>query len=352
MYDTIYVEKNKSSRFCVYFYKDASQWVVFKDICGIKAKKIAVICSDTIENEVWKTWCDAFPKEEIYKLTETDDMKNSGISEFISKRKEDYVFVVLSDSFVLDVLYQTLSVNESKISMVMVPVTPYSMFAGISIRPLVNETGTVIRKEILPQAVYVDLSILTKASPLQFLDGIASAFKLSISYKASMFEWMISNMYELTDGEEESVFELVQRGFMVWKERIEKDTAKERSYLPYAEDFRYLLKSANNELSEADLTSLALVCQTYLSWKKELLSMEEFYEIRDMFVFFGLSITQTFASVDELLEVMSKKNLALCCAEECVYIRKLGKLAVDTAPTAELVKEALEQIYFDEDANE
>lgn len=352
MYDTIYVEKNKSSRFGVHFYKDASQWDVFKDICGLKAEKMAVICSDTIDNNVWKAWCDSFPKEEIYKLTEADCAKRSDIAEFISERKKEYVFVILSDSLVLDVLYRVLSADDSKIAMVMVPVTPASMFTGVSIRPLADEAGVVSRKELLPKAVYVDLSILITASPLQFLDGIASAFKLSISYKSSMFEWMISNMYELTDGEEESVAELVQRGFSVWKERIEKDTAKDRSLPLYAEDFRCLLKTANKELSEADLTSLALVCQTYLSWKKELLSMEEFYEIRDMFVFFGLSITQTFASADELFNLISNMKLTLFDAKECVYIRKLGKLAIDTAPAKELIKEALEQIYFDEDANE
>ena len=36
--------------------------------------------------------------------------------------------------------------------------------------------------------------------------------------------------------------------------------------------------------------------------------------------------------------------------ENCVYIRKLGKTVVDASPSKELIKEALEQIYFNEEA--
>ena len=37
--------------------------------------------------------------------------------------------------------------------------------------------------------------------------------------------------------------------------------------------------------------ALGTVAAAYISWKKEMLSMEEFYEIRDMFVPFYLPIS-------------------------------------------------------------
>jgi len=226
----------------------------------------------------------------------------------------------------------------------------HALFQDISIRPLIDENGETIRKEWYPQAVYVDVSVLAKTSPLEFRNAIASAFKLAISHKASMFEWMISNMYELTDCVEEAICELLERGFNVMKERIEKDTAKERAISVYAKDFYALMKKADSELSFADCMSLALVCQTYLSWKKDLISMEEYYEIRDMFVFFGLSITETFATADELTDILMNSDADIIKRENCVYIRKLGKTVVDASPSKELIKEALEQIYYNEEA--
>lgn len=348
MYETIYIEKNKSNRFGVYFYEDATQWNVFKDICGMNEQKLAVICSECIKNDAWKAFADSFTKEDVFRLSEKNrDIINDFI---VKKSEENFTFVVLSDTSVMKALYENITSDVSKGSFVCVPVTPEALFQDISIRPLIDENDETIRKEWYPKAVYVDVSVLSKTSPLEFQNAIASAFKLAISHKASMFEWMILNMYELTDCEKEAICELLERGFNVMKERIEKDTAKERAVSSYGKDFYDLMKKTDSELSFADCMSLALVCQTYLSWKKDLISMEEYYEIRDMFVFFGLSITETFATADELMDILINSDADITKKEKCVYIRKLGKTVVDASPSKELIKESLEQIYYNEEA--
>lgn len=349
MYETIYIEKNKSTRFGVYFYQDAMQWNIFKDVCGLNDSKTAIICNESIKNEAWRSFVDTYDTANICKLKDQNAEYGNLLKTFIEEKQTGYTFIILADTLVMDLLYDNLSKDNQKISFICVPVTPFALFSDVTIRPIANDDGEILRKEIYPNAVYVDVSILTQASPLDFLDAIASAFRLSVSYKASMFEWMISNMYELTDGEETAICELLEKGFNVTNERIMKDTAKDRALPVYGKEFYDLLQYANNELSEADLTSLSLVCQTYLSWKNDFLSMEEYYEIRDMFVFFGLSITETFASADELFDNIANKFFN---RENDLYIRKLGKITLDKASTNKLVKEALEQIYYDEQSNE
>ena len=349
MYETIYVEKNKSSRFGIYFYDDVAQWNVFKDICELNDRNLAVICSENIVNDAWKAFADSFAKEDAFYLSE----KNAdSISDFITMKNADYTFIVLMDTFVMETLYKNITSDIIKCSYICVPVTAESLFHGVTIRPLIDDNGEITRKELFPKAVYADVSVLTKASPMEFQNAIAAAFRLAISHKASMFEWMISNMYELTDCEETAIWELLERGFYVIKERIEKDTAKERALSAYGNDFYNLIKMADSKLSFADCMSLALVCQTYLSWKKDLISMEEYYEIRDMFVFFGLSITETFSTPDELMDILMKSDGDIIKKENCVYIRKLGKTVVDVSPSKELIKESLEQIYYDEEVND
>lgn len=352
MYETIYIEKNKSNRFGIYFYEDASKWNVFKDICGLNGQKFALICNAEIANDEWKAFADSFNKDDILYLSDADCRKNDCIVDFITKKNADYTFVVLMDTLVMSTLYENLTKDISKFSFVCVPVRPEALFQGVSIRPRTDENGEISRKELYPKAVYADVSVLSTASPLGFQDAVAAAFNLAISHKASMFEWMISNMYELTDCEEEAICELLERGFSVIKERIEKDTAKDRAITTYGDGFYKLMKIANPDLSFAECMSLAMVCQTYLSWKKDLISMEEYYEIRDMFVFFGLSITETFATANELMDIVSKNYIDMMTNETQVYIRKLGKLVVEASASETLIKEALEQIYYDEEANE
>ena len=348
MYETIYVEKNKTSRFGVHFYKDSSDWKIFLDICGVDEKKIAIICSNNIQNDTWKALMEGMPSDDVYKISE--DSVND-LCQFLDAKK-GYTMVVFSEPAVMEALSVTLISEDAKLSFVCVPVTPFAQFAGVSILPQCDENGEVTRKEILPKGVYVDVSILKNASPVAFQGAIASAFRLAISYKASFFEWMISNMYELLDGEEEAICEFLERGYNVQKERIEKDTAKERSISLYANDFYNVLSGVTSETSEADLWALSMVCQSYLSWKKELLSMEEYYEIRDMFVFFGLGISETFATDTELLEATENMKNELFNRDTAVYIRKIGKLLVEEAPSKELVREAFSQIYYNELDNE
>ncbi len=346
MYETIYIEKNKSSRFGVYFYQDSTQWNVFEEICGIAKENTAVICNNYIKNDAWKAFADSYANADVLRLKENEEA--TVLHDFLIEKK-NYTFIILADSFVMNYLYENITAEEGKISFISVPVTPCALFDGITIRPQTDAQDLVLRKELFPKAAYVDVSLLSKATPLEFQDGIASAFRLCVSHKASMFEWMISNMYELTDNEEEAVCELLERGFNVWKERIEKDTAKERALTIYGEEFYNLLKLADKDLSEAELISLSVVCQTYLSWKKELISMDEYYEVRDMLVFFGLSITETFATAEKMLKIW-KEKISINNKESTAYIRKVGKVILESVSSVELVKEALEQIYYDEQA--
>lgn len=348
MCESIYIEKNKSSRFGIHFYQNSNEWNSFLGFNGINPEKTAVICSKTLQNTTWSKYLNEIADDLILCLSEQDKDGSERVCGFLKQYKKDYTFVIFAETFIMEVFNDAIFTEATKLSYVLVPVTPFAMFDGVSIRPRIDENGEIVNKEILPRGVYVDVSILLQAKSCDFLGGIACAFRLAISNKVSMFEWMISNLYELLDCEEDTICEFLMRGYYIYKERIEKDTAKERVLPVYGIDFYQVLSSIPSDMSEADLWALSMVCQTYISWKKELLSMEEYYEIRDMFVFFGLSITETFATVDELMAVLEQSNVAFKNAGACVYIRKIGKIVVNETPSAELVKEAFKQIYFDE----
>ena len=352
MYETIWIEKNKSSRFGVHFYEDASKWELFKENCGISNKKQVLICNKTIDKEEWNSFTNQFTSEDCLKIDDSMLSDGSALRAFFDKYDKNVIYIILMDEVVSKFLYQYSNADDIRNSFISIPVTSSILFDALTIRPTVDESGEIVRKEWFPQAVYMDVSLLNNASPAEFQNAIAGAFRLSISYKASLFEWMISNMYELTDGDRCALCEFMERGINVVKERLEKDTAKERAIPVYGYDFYKIFKNISEDMPVADLLSLSMVCQTYLSWKKEHISMEEFYEIRDMFVFFGLSITEDFATPEELMDTARKLNLDLLKNNECVYIRKVGKIKIDQAADEDLITEALSQIYFDENTNE
>lgn len=353
MCETIYIEKNKTNRFGVHFYKNSAEWKIFLDICGIKEDKLAVIYNSGISDEAWKSIAESYADADIYGLTAGCEMAcKEELHKFITERIAEYTFVIMAEPFIMNTIRDDMTPECAKMSYVCVPVTPAAHFSGISLRPKFDINDEMICKEVLPKGVYVDMSILKEASPLSFQGAVAAAFRLAIANKASLFEWMISNMYELTDVESEAIEEFLQRGYLVQKERIEKDTVKERALSAFGSEFLYVFREAFKDISEADALSLAIVSQACLSWKKELLSMDEFYEIRDMLVFFGLPITETEFGIDDFMSYLKTAHNPWTKAKEVVYIRKVGKTIVDARPSEELLKDAFSQVYYDEEANE
>lgn len=349
MYETIYIEKNKSTRFGIHLYEDSSQWQLFCENCQITGKKSAAIYNTSLPEDAWYSLAKSF--DISLKLDEKDNDAAHKMRMFLDKNKE-CTFIIFSNPFIMEMLQNIINADDHKLSYVLIPVTPFALLDSVSVKPKTDAAGEIICKELFPQGIYVDTSIILNASAKDFLGGIASAFRLAISHKASMFEWMIYYLYELLDCEEDTVKELLCRGYNVYKERIEKDTAKERSLPFYGINFYKIIKESELVATEADLWALAMVCQSYLSWKSNLLSMEEYYEIRDMFVAFGLSITETEVTDETFMIRMADSKYNILKDKETVLIRKLGKVLLYEVPAKELVQEAFAQIYFNEEANE
>ncbi len=351
MCETIYIEKNKSSRFGIHFYENANQWKVFLHNCNIVEDKLAFLYYKKTENNVWKTLAEE-NAEHFFAISKPDEAILSGLRAFVDTHIKDYTFVVLAEACVLNAFRSILTSQDAKISFICVPVSSAAHFEGFSLRPKFDLDSNLICKEFLPKGVYVDLSTVKEATPGSFHTAITVAFRMAISYKVSMFEWMISNMYELTDMESEAVEELVKKGYEVLKERIEKDTIKERSIPLYGEAFYTFFRKNMQDISKTEAIALSLVAQTCASWKKELLTMDEFYEVRDMLVFFGLPITQTTVSPDEFMRILQEECNPWSEMAEDTYIRKVGKIISEEKPDKALLKVVMEQIYFDENANE
>ena len=77
--------------------------------------------------------------------------------------------------------------------------------------------------------------------------------------------------------------------------------------------------------------------------------MEEYYEIRDMFVPFGLGISQIKCKPDDLVTLLKKEMENI---SEFLLLKKLGKTVLCNEINDEIMKLAAEELYFDESAND
>uniref|UniRef100_UPI0040568679 3-dehydroquinate synthase n=1 Tax=Acetatifactor sp. TaxID=1872090 RepID=UPI0040568679 len=204
----------------------------------------------------------------------------------------------------------------------------------------------------MPRLVYMNLSVLKSLDDRQYFAGFAEIMKHGIIKDAIFYEWLIENMYEICDRDLDILEEMVMRSSSVKKLVVEKDPTEQgdRALLNLGHTIGHAIEKAKNfELYHGECVALGIVAAAYISWKKELLSMEEYYEIRDMFVPFYLPISIDNIDPEEILRLTKSDKKMEAGKIKFVLLKKIGKAIIDTTVTDEEILAAINEINFSEE---
>ena len=208
----------------------------------------------------------------------------------------------------------------------------------------------------MPRLVYMNLATLKTLEERQYYSGFAEVMKSALIKDAIFYEWLIENMYEICDRDLSVLEEMVMRSCTIKKLVVEKDPTEQgdRALLNLGHTIGHAIEKAKNfELYHGECVALGTVAAAYISWKKELLSMDEFYEIRNMFVPFYLPISIDDINPQEILELTKSDKKMEAGKIKFVLLKKIGKAIIDKSVTDEEILAAINEIYFsEEDAHE
>ena len=208
----------------------------------------------------------------------------------------------------------------------------------------------------MPKLVYMNVSALKQLDDRQFYAGFAEVMKSGLIKDAMFYEWLLDNMYEIHDREDAVLEEMVMRSCTVKKLVVEKDPKEQgdRALLNFGHTIGHAIEKAMNfEMLHGECISLGMVAAAYISWKHNWLSMEEYYEVRDMLVPFNLPITIDAINPEEILKLTKSDKKMEAGQIKFVLLKKVGKAVIDKTVTDEEILEAVREIYFsDEDAKE
>ncbi len=208
----------------------------------------------------------------------------------------------------------------------------------------------------MPRLVYMNLAVLKTLDDRQFFAGFAEVMKHGLIKDASFYEWLISNMYEICERDMDTLEEMVMRSCTIKKLVVEKDPTEQgdRALLNFGHTIGHAIEKAKNfELYHGECVALGVVAAAYISWKKELLSMEEYYEIRDMFVPFYLPITVENIEPEQIVELTKSDKKMEDGKLKFVLLKKIGEAVIDRSVTEEEILAAVKEIYYsEEDAHE
>lgn len=204
----------------------------------------------------------------------------------------------------------------------------------------------------MPKLVYMNVSTLKTLDDRQFFSGFAEVMKHGLIKDGRFYEWLLENMYEICDRDPMVLLEMVQKSSLIKKLVVEKDPTEkgERALLNFGHTIGHAIEKYKNfTLTHGECVALGAVAAAFISWKHEWLSMEEYYEIRDMFVPFNLPISIEQIDPVKVLELTHSDKKVEGNTLKFILLKKVGKAVIDRNVTDEDILNALNEIIYTED---
>ncbi len=203
----------------------------------------------------------------------------------------------------------------------------------------------------MPSLVYMNLASLKTLDNRQFFAGFAEVMKHGLIKDSMYYEWLIENMYEICEKDLNVLEEMVMRSCSIKKMVVEKDPTEQgdRALLNFGHTLGHAVEKAKGfELLHGECVAIGCVAAAYISWKKEMLSMEEYYEVRDMFVPFYLPISVDGVEPEQIVELTKSDKKMDGGKIRFILLKKIGKAVINTEVTEEeLLAAAKEVIYVE-----
>lgn len=206
-----------------------------------------------------------------------------------------------------------------------------------------------------PRLVYMNLSVLQSLPAAQYYSGMGEILKHGLIKNEGYYIWLIEHLYEIYEKDMDILHEMVYESCLIKSAVVEKDPKEqgERALLNFGHTIGHAIEKLKNfELLHGECVALGSVAAAYISFKREYLTKEEFYEIRDMYVAFQLPITVTGLKPQDILEATKKDKKMDGGQVKFILLKKMGKAFIDQTVTDDEMLEAIQFIIFDEEEYE
>ncbi len=330
-----------------------------KKICVVTDSNVSPLYGDEIElllqDRCAATARFVFPAGEEQKTLQTvKDLYGFLISENFDRHD---MLVALGGGVVGDLTGYVAATYLRGIDFIQVPTTLLSQSdssiggkTGVDFDGYKNMVGAFY----MPKLVYINVSTLHTLPDRQYFSGFAEVMKHGLIKDGLFYEWLLEKMYEICEKDTDTLEEMIARSCSIKKLIVEKDPLEkgERALLNFGHTIGHAIEKASGfQLHHGECVALGSVAAAYISWKHEWLSMDEYYEIRDMFVPFHLPITIEHINPQEILLLTKSDKKKEGNNLKFILLKKVGKAVIDRNVTDEDIINALNEIHYIEDNN-
>lgn len=204
-----------------------------------------------------------------------------------------------------------------------------------------------------PALVYMNISVLRALPGEQFANGMAELLKHGMILDADFYEWTIEHMGEIEERNPEILSAMVARSCQIKQYVVEKDPTEkgDRALLNFGHTIGHAIEKLKNfEMLHGECVALGCVAAAYISWQRGLIEEDEFYELRDMNVGFGLPISFDGLDSEAVVEATKKDKKMDAGKIRFILLKKLGRAYIDMTVTDQEMLDAVN--FLNADAKE
>lgn len=204
----------------------------------------------------------------------------------------------------------------------------------------------------MPRLVYMNIAALQTLPDRQYYNGFAEVMKHALIKSNTFYVWLLEHMYEIQERDPVVLEEMIFKSCTIKKLVVEKDPYEqnERAILNFGHTIGHAIEKAGNfSLYHGECVALGCVAAAFLSWKRNWLSMEEYYEVRDMFVPFCLPISIDNINPAEILQLTKADKKMESGHIKFILLKAVGKAVIDKTVTDNEILNAINEIYYQEE---
>lgn len=201
-----------------------------------------------------------------------------------------------------------------------------------------------------PKLVYMNVGTLKTLSNEQYFCGMGEILKHGLIKDAGYYEWTIEYMSEICERNPATLKSMIAGSCEIKRAVVEKDPHEqgERALLNFGHTIGHAIeKLMDFKLLHGQCVALGYVAAAYISQKRDLLSVEEFYEIRDMNVGFNLPISFEGLDTEKVLEATKSDKKMDTGKVKFILLKGIGHAFIDKSVTDDEIRDAVNFLNAD-----
>lgn len=213
-----------------------------------------------------------------------------------------------------------------------------------------NQYKNMVGAFYQPRLVYMNMKTLQTLPEEQFSSGMGEVLKSGLIRDADFYEWTINHMSEIMERIPAVLTKMVRKCCEIKAAVVENDPTEkgERAILNLGHTVGHAIeKLMDFKVYHGHCVALGTIAAAYISYKREYLSLEELYEIRDMNVGFDLPIFFDGLKAQDILAATKSDKKMQSDHIRFILLKKIGQAVIDDTVTDEEITEAINFINGD-----